>query len=175
MCRKPPWAIPRGNYGSVVSSDRTVTRFVYCQLIVVIFARLALLKLCNKSVQNLCNNYKQAATGKQAADNKTTKSQKLETAHIFFPVGIETAGSRGVTRPNRTGAKDRETHRRYHRGQQRNQIPVYRTVFLRNRNLVFWLPCCPMPGPDLAGGRPVPSYYITRDIWITRVHKQAGY
>jgi len=35
----------------------------------------------------------QGAAAKQAADNKTTKYQELETTHIFFPVAIETAGS----------------------------------------------------------------------------------
>jgi len=37
----------------------------------------------------------QGAAAKQAADNKTTKYQELETTHIFFPVAIETAGSSG--------------------------------------------------------------------------------
>jgi len=32
-------------------------------------------------------------TTNQAADNKTTKYQELETMHIFFPVAIETGGS----------------------------------------------------------------------------------
>ena len=37
----------------------------------------------------------QGAAAKQAADNKATKYQELETTHIFFPVAIETAGSWG--------------------------------------------------------------------------------
>jgi len=37
----------------------------------------------------------QGTAAKQAADNKTTKYQELETTHIFFPVAVETAGSWG--------------------------------------------------------------------------------
>ena len=35
----------------------------------------------------------QGAAAKQAADNKITKYQELDSTHIFFPVAIETAGS----------------------------------------------------------------------------------
>ena len=44
----------------------------------------------------------QGAAAKQAADNKTTKYQELETTHIFFPFTIKTAG-RGSS-SHRTGA-----------------------------------------------------------------------
>jgi len=50
------------------------------------------LKLCLRQDKFVvCNNN----NNKQAADNKTTKYQELETTHILFPVAIETAGSRG--------------------------------------------------------------------------------